>query len=82
MKLTVSQRVEQGTHRGVMKFRPGREYPVQETLEGYLVTHEPRVDWKRVTEGDTSARKPVEVTQTLIPRAVMDKLAAVATLEG
>lgn len=68
MKLKVTQACEQGTKRGVMRFHKG-EYPVKETEDGCVVTHDPR-------PGNGA-------TQTTVPRSVVDKMVAcgVASLE-
>lgn len=82
MHLSVDQRIEQGTKRGVMKFRPEKQYPVEPQGEEFMVTHEPTIRLQRVQEGDKSVRKPVAVTQTLVPKEVLDKLRAFAKVEG
>lgn len=82
MQLSVDQRIEQGTKKGVMKFRPGPAYPIEPQGEDFLVTHDPVIRMQRVQEGETTVRKPGVVTQTLVPKAVLDKLKAFAKVEG
>ena len=79
MKLVVNQRCEQGTPKGVMKFSPG-EYAVAQSGQDFAVTHEVRDESRKVN----GARKIVKVAQTVVPKAILDKLVAagVAKLEA
>lgn len=82
MKLTVTDRVEQGTKRGVMLFKPGLEYAVEKQGEEFLVTHEPRTEIRRVENEDGQmVRQPVSVTQTRVDAALLEKLGKVAKVE-
>ena len=83
MKLVVNQRCEQGTPKGVMKFNPG-EYAVEQKGDDFTVTHEARDESRKVVEGDNKVRKIFKVKQTVVTKAILDKMVAagVAKVEG
>lgn len=83
MKLLIAERCEQGTPKGVMRFRKG-EYGIVEKGETYEVSHEPRVENRKVLEGDKRVKKEVVVTSTVVPKAIVQKMVSLgaAKLEG
>lgn len=82
MYLSVDQRIEQGTQKGVMKFRPGQQYPIEPQGQDFLITHEPVIRMQRTEEDGKVVRKPVVVTQTQVPASVLEKIKLYANVEG
>jgi hypothetical protein len=83
--LVTKQLVEQGTPRGVMRFRAGLWYPIGPADEGELVvSHEARVITRRVPDpakpGETR-RETVEEYATIVPTTLVDKIVALGLAE-
>lgn len=83
MKLLIAERCEQGTPKGVMKFRAG-EYAIADKGDTYEVSHEPRAEKRKVKEGDKTVRKEVSVASTVVPKAIIEKMVGlgIAKVEG
>lgn len=89
MHIVVTDRVEQGTPKGVMKFRPGVKYPVEKKGGDYVVAHEARIlrakqkkDGKTVMKDGVPQYETRVETQTTVSGELFEKLSGFVKVEG